>query len=220
MLWLSPQAYLSMTSPTSKQSLLNVALADAASKGNSRVLPELLLQGADPKAFDSRPLLCAAFHGNAECVRLLIPVSDLEAEESAALHWAAHNGHAECVKLLIPASNPKAAQSQAIRAAARNGHAECVRLLIPASIPLRSLRIRKAFLRAIEDGHAGVVALMLSHEPRLLQRLNLSKLSLEAAKNGHAEVASLLLSAAERRSLASSIQAARASPRSLSSSRL
>jgi ankyrin repeat protein len=118
------------------QEKLNDQLLKAAQEGDLAALEQLLADGADGKAEESRALSLAAEGGHEQCVRLLMAVSDPKAMGSCALQRAAQHGHADCVKLLIPASDPLADDSLALRFAAQEGHAECVALLLPVSDPL------------------------------------------------------------------------------------
>lgn len=99
-------------------------------KITAKVIKALIAEGADPRADKSEALRWAAWHGHADCVRLLIPLSDPKAYGSQALREAALHGRTECVKLLIPVSDYL---DEALQRAARYGHTEIVRLLIPVS---------------------------------------------------------------------------------------
>ena len=100
----------------------------------------------DPKANEFEALRWAASNGQAECMRLLLPVSDPRAEESDALRCAACNGDEECLRLLLPVSNQKALKSLALRSSARNGDAESVKL---RAVSGSRLEIKRALKEAI-----------------------------------------------------------------------
>lgn len=132
-------------------------LSHRALLGDLAGIVELIGNGADPKAHESRALEWAASAGRVECVRFLIPLSCPKANESYALCQAARKGHAECVSLLIPVSDPRAFDSGALSEAARYGHAECVKLLIPVADPKVSL----ALMMASHNGHIECIRLLI-----------------------------------------------------------
>lgn len=171
---------------------------------------KLLISISHIQADDSFALRLAASKGHAECLRLLIPGSDPHARESQALRSAAFHGHADCVALLFPVSDPKARSFEALCSAAVNGHAECVKLLIPASPPL--LFDPYPFHQAIEAGQAGIVALMLSHEPALVGLIDVAGSRRNALQANHRELAELLLSIHESLEIGDSLLDGQSSP--------
>lgn len=209
---------------------LAVRLSTCAENGDAQGVVHFLELGGDPKMKDSEALRMAAYHGHAECVRLLIPVSDPHSLGSWALIAAAANGHADCVELLIPVSNPEFKNSHPLRLAARNGRAECVTLLIPVSDPLaddcHALRSAAEHGRAecarlllpvsrplveidgilplsLAAGHADVVAILLECEPRLLHGVNVFAERAHARARGHLSIDALLSSIIDAQALSS-----------------
>lgn len=209
-------------------------LVDCARDGNFEEISRLLAIGADPRHNASRALSLAAEHGQAQCVKLLIPlsepqsnnsealrkaasnghaectlllapVSDPKAEDSAALRFAAYHGQSEVVRQLIPVSDPKASHSCAIRWAAMNCHVECVKLLIPVST-LKTSRVVSAVL--LLGGNAQILSLMLASEPLLLDGHDLSRCLADSISNGHPELADLLSSMVEQKAIAEHLPAA------------
>ena len=82
----------------------NKVILEKRRKITAKVIKELIEEGADPKACDSKALRFAAYNGHLEIVKLLIPVSDPNACNNYAIRLAARKGHLEIVKLLIPVS--------------------------------------------------------------------------------------------------------------------
>lgn len=186
-----------MTPPS--QSSLNYLLVACAKAGDACEVANLLAQGADPRSGNGTALAWAVYNGHIECVKLLIPVSDTKQPNSLELRLAAIHGHAECVKLLIPASDSKADNCIALREAAKNGRLECFRLLLPASAPL--IELDGLLSEVLGCGRAGILSIMLDHEPRLLAQVDLPK-SLDAAiAKGHSELTALLRSIIEQQNL-------------------
>jgi ankyrin repeat protein len=114
----------------------------AATHESPECLQVLIDFGADVNHQDRErhrtPLICAAFSGRVECMRLLLEknadVALTYTDGRTALHQAAAFGHPECVLLLIEA---KANVNQAtedgftgIHWACQNGEVECLRLLV------------------------------------------------------------------------------------------
>lgn len=128
-----------------------------AKSGDVASLAALLARGADPMAQRCRALRQAALSGQAECVRLLIPVSDPLAGDPSALLCATESGHSECVELLLVVSDPLADGSAALREAAYYGHENCVELLLPRSDPsARGPTGRNAAAEARHSGRASL----------------------------------------------------------------
>lgn len=173
---------------TEDQRELAVRLSICAENGDAQGVIRFLELGGDPKMQNSDALRMAAYHGHAECVRLLIPVSEPHSMDSWALAAAAANGFSQCVRLLIPVSNPGAEDSRALRCAAKNGRLECVKLLIPVSDPLAD--DCQALRSAAKDGRAECVRLLLPVSRPLVEIDGILPLSLAA---GHADVVATLL---------------------------
>lgn len=209
---------------------INLQLIDAAIAGDHEGIVRLIALGADPLHGESFALCCAAEHGHADCVKLLIPVSDAKADYSDALRRASEHGHAECVKLLIPASDPKADSSHALRLASLQGHAECVELLCSVSDPKAKKSL--ALLNAIASGHvecarllapvsdpligmpetvawiasthpqsADALPAILAYEPRLFEVLDFPAILAAATAKGYAKTALLISAIIEKKSL-------------------
>jgi len=90
---------------TREQGQLNRELLNAADKGDAAAVAALLAQGADPKIAlndETTPLVRAVSSGNAECVKVLIPVSDIGAHKNAALFECIHKRNLELAKLILP----------------------------------------------------------------------------------------------------------------------
>jgi len=158
-------------------------------KVTTRVIRELLKEGADPKAGNSSALCWAAWNGHTDIVRLLLDAgADPKAGNSYALTEAAWSGHTDCVKLLLPVSDPKANNSSALHCSAGRGHTDCVQLLLPVSDPKD---FRSALDWAAGDGRTNCVKLLLAAgaDPKAG---NSSALR-EAAWSGHTEIVRLLI---------------------------
>lgn len=84
----------------------------AAQHGQTSVLEFMIGAGFVAVCEDSTPLVVAAKHGNADCVRLLLNVFDARAQDSRALCVAALEERVECVDLLYPHSCPQTALKQ------------------------------------------------------------------------------------------------------------
>lgn len=215
---------------TEHQRELAVRVSICAENGDAQGVVRFLELGGDPKMEDSCALRMAAYHGHAECVRLLIPVSEPHSMDSWALAFAAANGFAECVRLLIPVTNPGVEDCRALRCAAKAGRSECVKLLIPVSDPLaddcqalrwaaENGRVECARLLlpvsgplveidgilplSLAAGHADVVAILLECEPRLLHGINLLAERSSARARGLPELDALLSSIIDAQALSS-----------------
>lgn len=190
---------------------LSFELSRMAALGNLDRIVELLAKGADPKAHGSRALQWAARHGNAECVRRLIPLSNPKDNDSFALCQAARNGHAECVALLIPFSDTRIFNSGSLSEAARYGHLDCVKLLLPVADPRTSMALAMAsfnehiecirFLIPFSNGSDAAAAALASRDSESLRILLAHWPSLDrdphpfrlAIEGGHVEAAALML---------------------------
>jgi len=129
-------------------------------------MPQIELPLADQQLID------AAFHGDMDALRRLLPTANARAQAHArdangqprgeigdALMHASSQGHANAVELLLPASRPTAINPErrtALMFAAARGHAECARLLLPVSEPNRGDSFGEtAFLKAASNASAG-----------------------------------------------------------------
>ena len=133
---------------------------------NPHSMPQIELPLADQELID------AAFHGDMDALRRLLPTANARAQAHArdangqprgeigdALMHASSQGHANAVELLLPASRPTATNPErrtALMFAAARGHAECARLLLPVSEPNRGDSFGEtAFLKAASNASAG-----------------------------------------------------------------
>lgn len=204
------------------QAELNDGLFSAAASGSSDFAARLLSEGADPNAGFSRALRLAAKYGHVECVKLLAGISDPNSMECHALCLASVHGHAECVGLLIARSESVHGRASSLSLAAENGHVECVKILLRHARPMLDaslLENPRPLHLAIASGRAGAVALMLSHEPALIENIDLQQALLDALERGHHDLGALFLSISEKRVISSSADAAGASS-SMPSTRL
>lgn len=119
--------------------------------------------------------------------------------ESYALRTAANNGHVECARLLLPVSDPKALNCEALKLAARHEHMECARMLLAASGPL--CEVHGLLEELIQAGSSKMAALLIEHEPRLIDGMDLSKSIALAIESDHADMAGFLSSVIEQREL-------------------
>lgn len=78
-----------------RQNILNQKLILSAQLGDKDGVLSHLAQGGNPQAKDSTALREAAYHGHAECVKILISVSDPKILDSQALRFAVVSGHAD-----------------------------------------------------------------------------------------------------------------------------
>lgn len=134
-------------------------LFEAAYDGNVEEVKRLI-PISDPKDNGNLALRWAVMNGHLPCVELLIPVSDPKANDSGALRWAAQYGSTECLKLLIPVSDPKDRNSVALRLAVLHGHTDCVNLLYGVSDV-------HAALQHLQDNNMHNYSLWLSFEQRV-----------------------------------------------------
>ena len=132
------------------------ALAWAANSGHFRVCVELL----DAGAVQDDELLQAAEVGHTHIVALLLDRgADLHYEEDLVLYTAVSEGHLETARLLLDrGAHIRAGGYDALRVAAARGQIDIVRLLLDRGAEVGDGR---ALLRAREEGHAAVVALLL-----------------------------------------------------------
>ena len=110
---------------------------------------------------------------------------------------------ADVSRLLSEGADPRAQKSIALRWAATYGQAECVRLLIPVSAPL--LELPEILGNVLDAGNAKMLAIMLAHEPRLLESLDVPAALSAATAKGHVEMARVIASAAEKAALAAHV---------------
>ena len=116
---------------TEHRDLLNKKLSDAAERGATECVRELL-QVSDPKYQRNHPLFEAAFMGNVECVKLLLPVSD-PLFHNQCLLMVAYNGEVGVLRVLMEVCDPKADNSEALYNAIVTSRKECIDLLLPVS---------------------------------------------------------------------------------------
>jgi len=107
-----------------------------------QLIQGLLNCGANPKATTAEgetPLMLAAYNGDTECIKLLLPLSDAKAVSKwgrTALMIAAGRENPAFVELLLPHSDPLAVNhigQTALMVAARQGAVGCVKLLVEKS---------------------------------------------------------------------------------------
>ena len=80
-------------------------LIELVENNNLGAVTQLIGQGEDVGAFNSRALRCAAHHNLTEMVALLLPHSDGKADESYALYCAVEHSNEEMIRNLLPHSN-------------------------------------------------------------------------------------------------------------------
>lgn len=177
------------------------ALFAAIEAGDSEKLQRMLDSGADPHwriwpqagsmhfvRNMSTPLIFAAALGQAECVRILLPVSEADAVSfhgETALHAATRGSHFECMRLLIPASlvdAPDFSGQSALANAVWVNNVEAARLLAPSSTvnlgsgclaPLGDICVPEphctALWLAAQEGYAECCKILIGHgaDPRI-----------------------------------------------------
>jgi ankyrin repeat protein len=79
----------------------DLALREAALKGNLNMVKSLIEEGADIHAGNDRALKWAAMAGHLDVVKLLVEEgANIHAESNAALRWAENKGHLDVVEYL------------------------------------------------------------------------------------------------------------------------
>ena len=187
----------------------NTALLEAAEKGNSELLSQLLTAEADVNTADKdgkTPLYTATSWGRTECVKQLLAagadVNKADKDGETPLYQAAFKGHKECVKQLIAA---KADVNKAnkdgwtpLYQAAFLGHKECVKLLIAAKADVN---------KADKDGNTPLYQAAFLGRTECVKQLIAAKADVNKADNwgytplywaaysGHTECVKLLIAA-------------------------
>jgi len=117
-------------------------LHEAASRGDTAKIKELLAQGADANAFDGyggTPLFNAAANSYSNSIRILAASGKAKVDQSdkngsCPLHKAAENGHTRAVIALVDCGamiHIRNRQGETpLHVAARNNHGDCVRKLL------------------------------------------------------------------------------------------
>ena len=193
----------------------NKVILGGKEKISTRVIKQLIKEGADPSVGFCFPIKWAIKHNHINITKLLLPLHDsydlsgtlLKAiynnhikmvkilipyvskiKNSEILIIAAEIGYTNIVKMLLPYSDPNTNDSEALRYAARYGHTEIVKLLIPVSTI--SSRYYEAFRYAARYGHLDIVKLLLPFSnPKDYD----SDALRAAAHNGHLEVVKFLI---------------------------
>ncbi len=125
----------------------------------------------NPNSITRTQLLAAAFQGNTQLVRELIPHVDVNKTDSlgyTALHLATSKGYLEIVNELIPVSDVNKTDSlgnTALHYAAINGNLEIVKALIHHHIDVNISNLSgiTALKYAIRDGHLEIVKALIPH---------------------------------------------------------
>ena len=141
-------------------------LCSAASEGDARGVRIALAAGADPRLWDEdcrTALMFAAYGGNPECVRLLLPLSDPDACDSSgytALKIAVQYGRGDCVPDLAKASDTGLMLMWALLHG--HGHDWMVETLLPHCDPRETNADGKTVLmQAAEYGRLSVMESLL-----------------------------------------------------------
>jgi uncharacterized protein len=143
-----PERAVAQTPPTERELRIYAGLHDAAARGDSGEIEQLIAEGEKPNLQDANsrtPLHVAAFLRRHDAARTLMRLgadpNALDAERYDILTIAAVNDDLEMLNLALAAgANPGAITSPyagtALIAAAHRGHVEIVRALIAAKAPL------------------------------------------------------------------------------------
>jgi len=181
----------------------------------TRVIKQLIKEGADPSVGFFFPIKWAIKHNHFNITKLLLPLHDsydfsgtlLKAiynnyikmvkilipyvskiKNSEILIIAAEKGYTKIVEMLIPYSDPKTNNSEALRIAAEKGYTKIVEMLIPYSDP--GAEYHRSFRFAARYGHLDIVKLLLPFSnPKNYD----SEALRGAAHNGHLEVVKFLI---------------------------
>ena len=187
----------------------NTALLEAAEKGNSELMSQLLTAGTDVNKADKdgqTPLYWAAYKGHTECVKLLIDAgADINMANKygwTPLREAAYNGRTECVKQLIAAGadvNKANWHGQTpLYLAATGGHKECVEQLIDAGadVNMADKEGKTPLYLAALWGHTECVKQLTAAKADVNKATNWGSTPLYiAASGGHTECVKLLIDA-------------------------
>ena len=137
----------------SRSSQQRPVLVEAAGRGYSHIVKQLLEAGADHSFTDSKgftSLILAAQEGHLECIQLLLAAgADAIKPESALgltpLHIAIGHKRTECVRALLPVSDllhTSRAGNNALHTCVLTANEECLDMLLPlmSDVDLRTLR--------------------------------------------------------------------------------
>jgi ankyrin repeat protein len=151
-------------------------------------------------------LIAAAGSGQVELVQVLLRCGAdarlREPDGTRALDWAAQEGHHEVVDLLLSHDHrlldlAGLHERTPLMAAAGNGHVDLVGVLLMrgADARRRMERGARALDWAADEGHEGVVELLLTHDPQLLDLPGYGEATalMAAAANGHLALVQQLL---------------------------
>ncbi|XP_018612889.2 ankyrin repeat domain-containing protein 50 [Scleropages formosus] len=185
------------------------ALSAAALEGHTEVVELLMRRGADTDVRDAegRPLLyLLVLEGRLDIAALLVekggaPLESRDSEGRTALHVASWKGDLEAMALLLSHGADPNAQDEDGRAplhsAAWRGQAAAARMLLEARGALVDLACRQqgatALCIAAQEGHAGVVAVLLEKEadPDHVDQYGRSPVKV-AGKRGHVNIVRML----------------------------
>jgi uncharacterized protein len=160
---------LAQTPPSERELRIYAGLHDAAARGDTAEIEQLIAEGEKPNIQDSNsrtPLHVAAFRRQHAAARALIRLgadpNALDAQRYDILTIAAVNNDLELLKIaLAGGGNARAITSPydgtALIAAAHRGHVEIVRALIAAKAPLNHVNNLgwTALLEAVVLGNGG-----------------------------------------------------------------
>ena len=134
----------------------DIALHEAAKRGDHRVVRELLRAKTSPEAADFDgwlPLMFAAQNGHTECVRLLLksgadPDWNLAYnEDRSVLELAASNHHEACVLLLLQAG---AEADEAFTMTVRRDFVQCTKFLLKEGVNREELAGIRGYVKSNE----------------------------------------------------------------------